>query len=115
MAFEAEFYYGNVNTSIPYTPSGADVEAGQVVVLGELVGIAPVTIPDGVLGALNIMGGVYKCVAAGAYAVGLAVYWDDTANKVTTNAAAGANKKFGNLVAATSGDGGQANVFHNPA
>lgn len=109
---DAVFHYGSDIETIPYTPSGADVAAGQVVVMGQLIGIATRKILNGILGALNIRGGVYTVTTAGAYARGITVYWDNTAKKVTTTATA--NKVFGVMVEASTGDGDTADVMHMP-
>ena len=109
---DAIFHYGEDVETIPYTPSGADVAAGQVVVMGQLCGIATRKIKDGQLGALNVRGGVYTTTAAGAYARGTTVYWDNTAKKVTTTATG--NKVFGAMAEASTGDGDTADVMHMP-
>jgi predicted RecA/RadA family phage recombinase len=84
--------------SIDYTPV-ADVAAGDVVVQGDLVGVAKLDIKANKLGALAV-GGVFDFakLAALALAVGTIVYWDDAAN-VATNVAAG-NKQIGKVVRA---------------
>src|SRR3982751_5374360 len=109
---DAIFHYGEDVETIPYTPSGADIAAGQVVVMGQLIGIATRKILNGVLGALNIARGVYTVTTAGAYARGTTVYWDNTAKKVTTTATG--NKVLGVMVEASTGDGDTADVFHAP-
>lgn len=70
---------------IPYTPSGADVAAGDVIVLVSLVAIATTDIPDGRLGALDI-DGVFKVPKATGTAMptGTLVYWDGTNKRITT-------------------------------
>ncbi len=88
---------------IDYTP-GSDVVAGDVVVQGDLIGIAKGDIATGKLGALAVVGvfdfpkatGVGSAISAGAI-----VYWDAAAKEATTNSAAGANKELGKTVAAT--------------
>jgi len=66
--------------AIDYTPSGADVAAGQVVVIGAHLGIAPVAIPLNKLGALDI-GGLHDVVKVnGAINDGAALYWDAVGN-----------------------------------
>lgn len=83
---------------IDYTP-GADVVAGDVVVQGDLVGVAKRDIPAGKLGALTVTGVFdFAKLAALVLAVGTIVYWDDAAN-VATNVAAG-NKQIGKVVRA---------------
>ena len=109
---DAVFHYGDTVESIPYTPSGADVAAGQVVLMGQLVGIAHKPILDGELGQLAIHGGVYTVTTAGAYARGVTVYWDNAAKKVTTTSTG--NKVFGPMVEASTGDGDTADAMHHP-
>ncbi|MCI0333685.1 MAG: DUF2190 family protein [Planctomycetes bacterium] len=84
--------------TIDYTP-GADVAAGDVVVQGDLVGVAKTEIKSGKLGALAV-GGVYDFAknTGVAYTVGQLLYWDDAANVVTT--AATGNKLIGKVVRA---------------
>ncbi|MDX2198619.1 MAG: DUF2190 family protein [Phycisphaerae bacterium] len=93
--------------SIDYTPGGA-IAAGDVVVQGELVGVAKFAIAANVLGSLTV-DGVYdftKATGGGsAIAAGALLYWDDTNNRATTNAAAGVNKLIGKCIkAATDAD-----------
>ena len=64
--------------SIDYTP-GADVSAGDVVVQGELVGIAKLDIAANTLGALAVAGvfDLPKTAGVGeAITIGSKVYWD---------------------------------------
>ena len=94
--------------SIDHTP-GAAVAAGDVVVQGELVGVAKVDIPANALGALAVAG-VFdfpKATGVGtAITSGSTVYWDEAAKEATTNSAAGVNKELGKTVAAAAdGDG----------
>jgi len=93
--------------SIDHTPApGSDVSAGDVVVQGELVGIAKLDITGGTLGALAVTGvfDLPKATGAGeAIGAGLKVYWDAAGSVATTDAAAGANKYLGKTVA-TAGD-----------
>lgn len=107
---QAIFRYGNVSSTIPYTPSGAAVVAGQVVLVNELVGIATRAIADGVMGSLNMQDGVYQFVGDAAIAAGKVVYWDATNKKVTETA--GANKKVGVTVTACAADMGTCDVMH---
>jgi len=87
--------------AIDYTP-GADVSAGDVVVQGELVGIAKLDIASGVLGALAVTGvfDLPKASGDGGIAAGAEVYWDEAEQVAKTDAEAGANKKLGKAVAA---------------
>jgi predicted RecA/RadA family phage recombinase len=88
--------------SIDHTP-GTAVAAGDVVVQGELVGVARTAIAASALGSLAVAGifdfakatGVGTAITAGAN-----VYWDVAAQQATTNAAAGVNKLIGKAVKA---------------
>ena len=87
--------------SIDYTPA-TDVAAGDVIVQGDLVGIAKRDIPRNVLGALAVSGvfdlpkarGVGAAIAAGAK-----VYWDALSQQATTTTADD-NKYLGKAVRA---------------
>ncbi len=86
--------------AIDYTP-GAAVAAGDVVVIGELVGIAKTPIAANALGALAVRGVFDFAKATGvgtAISAGASVYWDD-ANNVATTTATG-NKLIGKCVKA---------------
>jgi predicted RecA/RadA family phage recombinase len=88
---------------IDHTP-GSAVVAGDVIVLGELVTVAPVDIAANRLGQVATEG-VYDFNKPGAtaYAIGILLYWDDAGN-VTTTTSAG-NKLIGKVVrAAASAD-----------
>lgn len=82
--------------SIDYTP-GADVAAGDVIVQGDLVGVAKTEIKSGKLGALAVAG-VFDFARSGGsvYTVGTLLYWDDAANVVTTTATG--NKLIGKAI-----------------
>lgn len=82
--------------AIDYTPA-ANVAAGDVVVQGDLVGVARMDIAAGVLGALAVFGVFdFPKVAATAITTGTLVYWDNAA-KVATPTASG-NKLIGKAV-----------------
>ena len=86
--------------AIDYTP-GSAVAAGQVVVQGDLIGVARTPIAANVLGSLAIEGifDFPKSTAGGsALAAGATVYWDAT-NSVATATSTG-NKQLGKVVAA---------------
>ncbi len=86
-----------------YTPT-ADVAAGDVVVQGDLIGVADRAIKANTLGALTHEG-VYEFpkAAGAAIAAGVVVYWD-AANSVIT-ATAGSLKRLGKMAkAAASAD-----------
>lgn len=83
--------------SIDYTPT-ANIAAGDVVIIGEIVGIAKLDIPANELGAIAVTG-VYDMVkATGEISAGATVYWDATAKNVTTTASE--NTAIGKAVAA---------------
>jgi predicted RecA/RadA family phage recombinase len=86
--------------SIDYTP-GSAVAAGDVIVQGELVGIARTPIAANALGSLAVAGVFDFAKATGggtAITAGANVYWDDTNNVATTTATG--NKLIGKCVKA---------------
>ncbi|MBP7747057.1 MAG: DUF2190 family protein [Phycisphaerae bacterium] len=86
--------------SIDYTP-GSDVAVGEVVVLGDLVGIAPRAMPANTRGSLALTGVFDLPKAPGTgIAAGVALYWDATAKLVKTDSNSGTHKRIGNAVAA---------------
>ena len=93
--------------SINYTPR-ADVAAGDVVVQGELVGIAKTAIAANLIGAIAVTGvfDVPKATGAStAITAGANVYWDATNSVATTDDDTGNNKLLGKTVlAAADGD-----------
>lgn len=88
--------------AIDYTPSG-DVDAGDVVVQGSLVGVAKMPIKANELGALHVEG-VFefpKATGSGeAIAAGGLTYWDASAGEATNDANSGTNKLIGKAIAA---------------
>ena len=88
--------------SIDYTP-GSAVAAGDVVVLGDLIGISKRPIAANELGALSVDGvfdlpkatGVGTAIAAGAI-----VYWDVGDSEAKEDSETGANKQLGKTAAA---------------
>ncbi len=90
--------------SIDYTP-GADVSAGDVVVQGDLIGIAKLDILSGILGALAVTGvfdvptGASEAIVAGAK-----VYWDVADGVAKTDDESAANKYLGKTIAAAGDD-----------
>ena len=87
---------------IDYTP-GSDLSAGDVVVQGDLIGIAKGDIAANTLGALAVEGvfdvpkttGVSTAITAGA-----SVYWDEGESVAKTDDEAGANKLLGKTILA---------------
>lgn len=87
---------------VDYTP-GSAVAAGDVVVLNDLVTVAPRPIAANALGAVAIEGVWSMPKASGAIGQGALVYWDATNGNVTTTASG--NKRAGKAAAAAaSGD-----------
>ena len=87
--------------SIDYTP-GADVASGDVVVQGDLVGVAKLDIKANILGALAVTG-VFdfpKAAGDGGIAAGARCYWDVAEGVAKGSAEAGANKLIGKAVKA---------------
>jgi predicted RecA/RadA family phage recombinase len=87
---------------IDYTPS-ADVAAGAVVVLNDLIGIAKQPIAANQLGALAIEGVFDVPKASGAstaIAAGKTVYWDVADQEAKEDSETGANKLLGKTVLA---------------
>ncbi len=96
----AQAVFVHEGASIDYTPV-ADVAASDVVVQGDLVGVAKLDIKANKLGALSVVGVFDFAKATGggsALAAGTTVYWDDAAN-VATSTSAG-NKQIGKVVRA---------------
>ena len=84
--------------AIDYTPT-VDVAAGEVIVLGDLVGVAKQPIKANQLGSLAVSGVFDFEKASGAISVGALVYWDDDDDRVATTVASG-NKLLGKAVRA---------------
>lgn len=95
--------YIHEGSSIDYTPT-VDVTAGDVIVQGELVGVAKLDILANTLGSLSVAGVFDFAKATGGgtgIAAGADVYWDATASQATTNDGTGTNKKIGRTVTAS--------------
>lgn len=77
-----------------------DVVSGHPVLVGDIVGVAGHDALAGEEVVVHFVG-VYDLtkVSAQAWAIGVSVYWDAAAAKVTTAAAAGANKLIGHAAA----------------
>jgi predicted RecA/RadA family phage recombinase len=88
--------------SIDYTP-GSNVAAGDVIVQGELVGVAKVPIPAGHAGALAVEGVFdFDKEADGGvtFAVGLLAYWDAVNKFAVPDDGRGVFKFLGKVVVA---------------
>ncbi len=92
--------YVQTGDSIDHTP-GSDISSGDVMVQGDLVGVAKLDIKSGALGALAVAG-VFDSPkdtgSASAISAGAKLYWDAT-NEVAT-ATAGSNKYIGKALKA---------------
>lgn len=111
MAYEATFVSG-YPVMADYTPSGAAVAAGAVVVVSNQPRVAHIAIADGEKAALAVGGGIYEMTGDAAISSGKKVYWDDTNNKVTETSTS--NKLFGWTVSACSADAAKCQVYHQP-
>jgi predicted RecA/RadA family phage recombinase len=84
--------------ALDYSP-GAAIAAGDVVVQGDLVGVAKRPIAANELGAIEVEGVFDFAKNTGvAYTVGQILYWDDTNNVVTATATG--NKQIGKVIRA---------------
>lgn len=94
--------FAHEGSAIDYTPS-ADVAAGDVVVQGDLVGVARTPIAANAPGSLAVAGVFDFPKAAGAgsaIAAGTKAYWDVTDKQAKADDEAGANKLLGKTIAA---------------
>ena len=85
----------------------SDVAAGDVIVAGELVGVAAGPIPAGRMDGLCVDGVVDFAKATGngtAIAAGAKVYWDAGSKVATTSDGGGANKYIGKTGFSGAGD-----------
>lgn len=87
MALEATFRHGDP-VMVEYTPAAGNIAAGQVILAGNTAGlttvIAHLDIANNVLGGVAVGGGVYDFINLNNAANYAKVWWDDSANKVTT-------------------------------
>lgn len=113
---EATFRTGDP-IMVDYTPAAGNITGGEVVLLGNTAGVtcgvAHSDIVNNALGALAVGGGCYDVINLDNAANYVPVWWDNSANKVTTTSTN--NAKFGFVV---SGGGGGANTtcraIHEP-
>lgn len=80
------------NEYLDYTPV-TDFPAGQVIVVGEVVGYAEQPLKNGIKGALRIFGEVELNAETAAIGQGALLYWDAGNSRVTTTAST--HKKAG--------------------
>ena len=86
--------------AIDHTP-GSDVAAGDVVVQGELVGVARTPIPANTPGSLAVAGVFdFPKAAATVFAAGAKAYWDATNKLAVTSDGSGTNKLLGKATVA---------------
>jgi len=91
---------------IPYTPT-TDVAAGDVVVQGDLVGVATSPIAADTAGTVAVRGvfSMPKSTGTGtAVTAGAKLYWNATNSVVTTSDGSGTNKLVGKAIAAATVD-----------
>lgn len=82
--------------TLPYTPSGADVNAGDVILVGDKVCVAKHDIKDGELGTLSTCGQFdFPRTSATEYLQGKKVYWDVADQEATEDDDTGVNKLIG--------------------
>jgi len=91
--------------TIDYTPpsGGTNVAVGDVILQGDLIGVANQSIAAGAPGSLSVTGVFDFTKATGvgtAIALGVNVYWDDTLKQAVDTDAVGVNKLIGKSVAA---------------
>jgi predicted RecA/RadA family phage recombinase len=86
--------------------AGADIDAGEGVLVGSLFGVAATDIANGARGNINL-GGVYDLPKVGsqAWTVGALVYWDNANDRCTTTA--GSLKLIGVAAAAVGSGAGE--------
>jgi predicted RecA/RadA family phage recombinase len=98
----AEAIFIQDGLSVDYAP-GSDVAAGQVIVQGDLVGVAKRPIAANELGSLAIVGVYDFAKEAGGgvtFAVGAIAYWDATNKVAVATDGGGTNKRLGKTVLA---------------
>ena len=97
---------------IDYIPSGSNVAAGDVIVIGGgIVGVADRAIPDGKVGALHIEG-IYRFKAAGAISAGAKVTLASS-GKISAWTSAATDPVVGIALNAATSDGDAVNVLIN--
>lgn len=98
--------------SIDHTPASA-VTAGDVIVQGDLIGIAQVDCVANQIGALAVVGvfDIDKATGVGTgIAVGTKVYWHVADQQAKADDEAGANKYLGKTIAAAGDDDAKVRV-----
>lgn len=76
-------YYQRGET-LDYKNSGSEaIEAGEIVLIGNRIGIAATLIKSGQLGTVDVVGVFAMPKAAEAITIGALVYWDAAAGNIT--------------------------------
>lgn len=94
--------YYSCGKALDHTNAGAStIPSGSAVLLGTVLGVALVDIAVGATGSVAVEG-VWKLARTSGqtYAIGAALYWDDTAKAITTTASG--NTKVGYAAVASS-------------
>lgn len=111
---EATFRHGNP-VMVDYT-AGADLVAGQVMLLGNTTGITCGVVHRDIanteLAAIAVGGGVYDVKVASNYAAWSKVYWSDSAASLTTTSTN--NSLFGFTVETSPAANAVVKVLHQP-
>lgn len=94
-AFQATFIQDG--DAIDYAAVNTSVEAGEVVIIGDLVAVAKYDIPSNTVGAVSLRGVYELAKPVEEISAGVKVYWDASEVNATTNAAS--NTLFGLAVA----------------
>lgn len=96
--------------AIDYVPD-SDVNPGDVVVIGDLVAVAPLAIAGGTLGAVDVEG-VFcfpkATTSSSAINAGAKLYWDEENQIATTTS--GSNKTIGYSIEAAAADDAYVNI-----
>jgi len=89
----------NEGKSVPHTPSGADITAGDVLLIESKLLVAKHDIADGEEGTLAAQGVFdFPRTAATTYTAFKPVYWDVADQEATEDADGGTNKRIGYVV-----------------
>ena len=111
---EATFKHGNP-LMVDYTPVSA-VAAGEVVEVNDVPFVCHTAIAANELGALAAGGGVYEVTTDGTTDTGGdTIYWDDTANKVTTTSAGNPHWGYTLPGQGATSDGDLIHAIHRPS
>lgn len=95
----AEATFVQDGNAIDYSPPDADVAAGTVVVLGDLIGITRTPIKARTLGSLAVSGVFEFNKQAGlALEAGAIAFWNNTTKVAVAIDGGGANKRIGKVV-----------------